>query len=119
LQWVSRVARKASRHGYSGRTSLAYRIKALVKEYTAAIGVGASNPMMAAAIERAAELQALAEQAQANAVRNGTFDPIALALIEGVADRAVRKLRLDHYEPVPTDETLSLEDIEAIGRCVP
>jgi hypothetical protein len=83
------------RRRYSARTSLAYRIKALAKEYTAAVGVAASNPMMAAAIERAAELQALAEEARAAAVRNGVFDPVPLARIEGVADRAVRKLRLD------------------------
>jgi len=96
------------RRRYDGRTPLAYRIRALVKEYAAAVGDGASNPMMAAAIRRAAELQALAEQARADAVRNGAFDPIALARIEGCADRAVRKLRLDQYETVPTiDEMLA------------
>jgi hypothetical protein len=107
------------RRRYSGRTSLAYRIKALVKEYSTAIGIGASNPMMAASIERAAELQALAEEARAAAVRNGTFDPIALARIEGVADRAVRKLHLEPYEPPQSRDHLSLEEIEAIGRGVP
>jgi C4-dicarboxylate-specific signal transduction histidine kinase len=43
------------------------------------------------------------QQVILNLVMNATesmcaFDPIALARIEGVADRAVRKLRLDHYE---------------------
>jgi hypothetical protein len=54
----------------------------LIKEYAAAVGDGASDPMMAAAIKRAAELQALAEQARADAVRNGAFDTIALARIQ-------------------------------------
>jgi hypothetical protein len=97
------------RRRYDGRTPLAYRIKALVKEYSVAVGVGASDPMMSAAIGRAAELQALAEEARASAIRNGSFDPIALARIQNTADRAVRKLRLDHYDPpVPTiDEMLA------------
>jgi hypothetical protein len=70
---------------------------------------------MAAAIKRAAELQALAEDARARAVRSGTFDPIALSRIQNTPDRAVRKLHIDHA-PVPTRDELSLEDIEAIGR---
>jgi hypothetical protein len=98
---------RSERRRFDGRSPTAVRIRALVRQYTAAVGDGASNPMMAAAIKRAAELQALAEEARAKAVRNGTFDPIALARIEGVADRAVRRLRLDQYEPpLPTLEEL-------------
>jgi hypothetical protein len=63
--------------------------------YTSIVGGNAANPMMAAAIRRAAELQALAEDARAAAVRNGTFDPIALARLEGIADRAKRALNLE------------------------
>jgi hypothetical protein len=111
LQNAPVVARRPDRERrrYDGRSALACRIRVLVKEYTAAIGAVASNPMMAGAIRRAAELQALAEEARAFAVRNGAFDPIALARIEGVADRAVRKLHLDQYEPpLPTiDEMLA------------
>jgi hypothetical protein len=52
------------------RSALGCRIRVLVKEYATAIGEGANNPMMASAIRRAAELQALAEEARAFAVRN-------------------------------------------------
>jgi len=101
LQNAPVVARRSDRERrrYDGRSALGCRIRVLVKEYSAALGEAASNPMIAAAIKRAAELQALAEEARAAAVRNGAFDPIALARIEGCADRAVRRLRLDHYEP--------------------
>jgi len=53
-------------------------------------------------------LQALAEQARADAIRNGTFDPIALARIEGIADRARRALNLDAK---PEPPLLSLEEL--------
>jgi|SRR6516165_7747159 hypothetical protein len=111
------VARRPDRERrrYDGRSALGCRIRVLVREYSAAIGEGANNPMMTSAIRRAAELQALAEEARAHAIRNGAFDPITLARIEGCADRAVRKLRLDQ-EPPQSQDHLSLEEIEAIGR---
>jgi hypothetical protein len=83
------------RRRYDGRSALGCRIRVLIKEYTSIVGGNAGNPMMAAAIRRAAELQALAEDARAAAVRNGTFDPIALARLEGIADRAKRALNLE------------------------
>jgi hypothetical protein len=97
LQNTPSVARRSDRERrrYDGRSSTAVRIRALVKEYTAIVGDAADNTTMAAAIRRAAELQALAEDARAAAVRNGVFDPIALARIEGIADRAKRALNLD------------------------
>jgi hypothetical protein len=97
LQSTPSVARRPDRERrrYDGRSATACRIRALVKEYSNALGDAARNPMMTAAIRRASELQALAESARADAVRNGTFDPIALARIEGIADRARRALNLD------------------------
>jgi hypothetical protein len=91
------VARRSDRERrrYDGRSSTACRIRAMIKEYTSVLGDAASGSIMAGAIRRAAELQALAEEARAAAVRNGTFDPVALARIEGIADRAKRALNLD------------------------
>jgi hypothetical protein len=92
---------------YDGRSPLAVRIRILIQHYTAAVGIAARDPVMASAIKRAAELQALSEEARAKAVRNGTFDAIALARIQNTADRAVRRLGLDHHEPPPSlDELL-------------
>jgi hypothetical protein len=82
------------RRRYDGRSATACRIRVLIKEYTSALGDAARNPMTVAAIRRASELQALAEEARAAAVRTGLFDPVALARIEGIADRAVRRLDL-------------------------
>jgi hypothetical protein len=75
------------RRRYDGRSALGCRIRVLIKEYTSIVGGNAANPI--------AELQALAEDARAAAVRNGTFDPIALARLEGIADRAKRALNLE------------------------
>jgi hypothetical protein len=102
LQNTPSVARRSDRERrrYDGRSSTACRIRALIKEYTRILGDAANGPMMAGAIVRAAELQALAEDARAAAVRKGTFDPVALARIEGVADRARRGLNLDR-KPEP------------------
>jgi hypothetical protein len=92
---------RSERRRFDGRTATAVRIRALVKQYATALGDRAANPPMAAAIKRASELQALAEQARADAIRNGTFDPISLSRIEGCASRAIRALHLEAVEPPP------------------
>jgi hypothetical protein len=104
LQNAPFVARRSDRERrrYDARSSTGVRIRVLIKEYSGIIGDAANTPTMADAIRRAAELQALAEDARAAAVRNGTFDPVALARLEGCADRAVRRLCLDQHEaPIP------------------
>ena len=62
-------------------------------------GWPALTAMQTAAIRRAAELTALAEQARAEALRNAVFDPLALSRLEGCADRARRALQLGQREP--------------------
>jgi hypothetical protein len=119
LENTTSVARRSDRERrrYDGRSATACRIRALVKQYAAALGDAARNPMTVAAIRRASELQALAEEARAAAVRSGVFGPIALARIEGIADRARRALDLDHKarEPVhvPLRERLLAEAEQA------
>ncbi|MFY9838367.1 MAG: hypothetical protein WAK55_18240 [Xanthobacteraceae bacterium] len=92
---------RSERKRFDGRTALAVRIRVLTRQYAAAVGDRAANPPMVAAIKRAAELTALAEQARADAVRNGVFDTVGLARIEGCADRARRALCLDAVPPPP------------------
>jgi len=79
----------------NGRTALGRRLKDLADSYARSLGGWSSlSDTLAANVRKAAELTALSEQARAGALRNGTFDPIAVARIEGVASRAVRALSL-------------------------
>jgi hypothetical protein len=57
------------------------------------------DPLLLAAIERAAQLQALAEQAAARALRADpkvAYDDVVR--LSRLADHAVRRLRLDHRD---------------------
>jgi hypothetical protein len=56
---------------------------------------------MAANVRRAAELVALAENARADALRNGNTDALGLVRLEGAANRAVRALQLDRKKREP------------------
>ena len=101
---------KPKRMVISGWTALGRRIRDLADSYVVKLGGwDALSDMQAAAVRRAAELTALAEQTRANALRNGCADPVALARLEGCADRAVRRLRLDQIpEKVPSLRELGL-----------
>jgi hypothetical protein len=92
-----------------GRTDLGRRVRDLAESYALRLGGWpALNDMQAAAVRRAAELCALSEKARADALQQGNVDPIALARIEGVADRAVRRLGLDkRREPDPAPDLRS------------
>ena len=101
---------KPRRMVISGWTALGRRLRDLADSYVVKLGGWeALTDMQAAAVRRAAELMALAEQTRANALRNGCADPVALARLEGCADRAVRRLRLDQIpEKVPSLRELGL-----------
>jgi hypothetical protein len=105
LQNTHSVIRRTwrDRRRYDGRSQLGCRIRVLTAEYLRMIGDHSIVPdlMLVAAVKRAAELQALAEDCRAKAVRDGTFDPVALARIEGIADRAKRALNLSVRKPEP------------------
>ena len=94
----------------NGWTALGRRLRDLADSYVVKLGGwDALTDMQAAAVRRAAELMALAEQTRANALRNGCADPVALARLVGCADRAVRRLRLDQIpEKVPSLRELGL-----------
>src|SRR4051812_21219537 len=91
---------------FDARSFLGRRVKALATSFRERLG-DASDPLLLDAVERAAELQALAEDATARALRG---DPAAslddLVRLTRCADLAVRRLNLDR-KPVRTGPTLS------------
>ena len=86
---------RLDRRRYDGRSSLAVRVRVLAKVYTERLGGAASDPAVAASIRRCAELEAIAEQLRADAIRTGNLDPFAMARAENLAARAKRALGLD------------------------
>jgi hypothetical protein len=98
---------RSERRRYDGRSAIAVRIRALVKTYTEKFGGAASDPAMAASIKRCAELEAIAEQLRADAIRTGNLDPFAMARAENLAARAKRALGLDKPPPEPPLPTVS------------
>jgi hypothetical protein len=79
-----------------GRSELGRRLRDLAETFAARLGGWAAlSDALAANVRKAAELSALAEQARADALRNGNVDPVALVRLEGAASRAVRALHLD------------------------
>jgi hypothetical protein len=96
-----------------GRTQVARRRRELIDLYSAALGGPASlSPGQVIDIRKAAELGALAEQARARALRDGTADASELSTmvrLESTAARAVRALSLPKAGPakvVPLRERL-------------
>lgn len=79
-----------------GRTLIARRRAELIGAYTEALGGAAAlTESQCVAVRKAAELTALSEQARADAMREGTSDPIKLSAmirLESTATRAVKAL---------------------------
>ena len=91
----------------SGRSAVGRRIHDLSDQWAAALGGWDTlTDMMAGNIRKAAELTALAEKSRADALRDGTFDALALVRLEGASRRAVAALALD----MPREPTSTLAD---------
>jgi hypothetical protein len=79
-----------------GRTLVARRRRELIEAYSNALGGAAAlTESQRVAVRKAAELVALSEQARADAMREGTSDPIRLSAmirLESTAGRAVKAL---------------------------
>jgi hypothetical protein len=87
---------------------------ALAATYRARLGAAAADPVVTAAIEKAARLTALAEQAAARALRADpkvTLDDVVR--LTRLADLSVRALHLDRHN---TKQQLSLADYLANAR---
>ena len=91
----SRLTNRPRKMVISARTALGRRMKDLAEGYALRLGGWSALTVgQAAAVRQAAELACLAEQARADALRNGCVDPVGLARLEGVASRAERRLGL-------------------------
>jgi hypothetical protein len=106
--------RKPSKGGaVDGRTLVARRRRELIDVYTAALGgLAALTEGQQLDIRRAAELTALAEQARARALREGTGDAAELSAmirLEGMAARAVRALDLPKAGGKTTEPVADLQ----------
>jgi hypothetical protein len=92
---------RSERRRFDGRSAIAVRIRALTKAYAERLGSAANDPATAASVRRCAELEAIAEQFRADAIRTGNFDPFAMARAENLAARAKRALGLDRLPEPP------------------
>lgn len=84
-------------NGISGRTAEGRRLRDILDAIVRALGgYDALSDVQLSDARRAAELTALAETARMQALRpgGGAFDVAALVKLEGVADRALRRLRI-------------------------
>jgi hypothetical protein len=81
------------------RFAIGRRIKELTLTFRERLGLDAdADPLLVAAVERAAQLQALAEQAAARALRADpkvAYDDVVR--LSRLADHAVRRLHLDRH----------------------
>jgi hypothetical protein len=106
------VDKPPSRGGtLDGRTLVARRRRELIDIYIAALGGPASlSEGQRLDIRKAAELTALAEQARARAMREGTSDASELSAmirLEGMAARAVRALNIKPQASQPKPPSLA------------
>jgi len=99
---------------HSRNTAIGRRVRDLADAYALALGGWSElGDMLTANVLRAAELTALAEQARADALRNGNYDPLALSRLDGCANRAVRALGIKPGA-VPKPPSLS-EHLASLG----
>jgi hypothetical protein len=93
---------------FDRRTRVGRRTAALADIFRERIGVDAADPILNAAVERAAQLMALSEAAAARALRadpSVTLDDVVR--LSRAADQAVRRLQLDRHKAQPVGPTLS------------
>ena len=96
------------------RLAIGRRIKQLAGEFRVRLNLDADpDPLLQMAIERAAQLQALAEQAAARALRADpkvAYDDVVR--LSRLADHAMRGLRLDRHKrrPPTLDEYIGVDD---------
>jgi hypothetical protein len=113
----SRITNKPHRPAISGRSALGRRLRDLGEFYAEALGGwSALTVVQAEAVRRAAEMRALAEQARADALRNGGVgiaEADQLIRLENAAHRSVRALGIDRKrEP----EGMTLQEYAASRR---
>jgi hypothetical protein len=106
--------KKLPRHAYDRRSRLARRIATLAETYRAKLGPVADDPVIAAAITRAAETVALSEDMRARMLRGDAVSPDDVLRMTRTADFLTRKLLALERRDKP-DAGPSLDDIMARG----
>src|SRR5215475_16071665 len=103
----SRSTNRPAKMVIDQRSAVGRRLKDLADAYAEALGGWPKlSDAQAAAVRRAAEMVALAEQARHEALRNGVGDPDRLVRLENLAARAVKALSLDRKrEPEPPSQS--------------
>jgi hypothetical protein len=105
-----RKRKKLPRHAYDRRSRLGRRIRTLVGAFRARLAEDAvADPVVNAAVDRAAELTALAENLRQRALRGERVPPDDIVRTARLADQSVRALRLDRRDK--PDDGPSLDDI--------
>jgi hypothetical protein len=99
---------RRARARFDGRLAIGRRVKQLVILFRERLnGDAANDPVLAAAVERAAELQALAEHLRGAALRGDpAATPNAVVRITRLADLSVKRLHLDRHKPQQAGPTL-------------
>jgi hypothetical protein len=99
---------RRARTRFDGRLAIGRRVKQLVILFRERLnGDAANDPVLAAAVERAAELQALAEHLRGAALRGDpAATPNAVVRITRLADLSVKRLHLDRHKPQQAGPTL-------------
>jgi hypothetical protein len=104
----SRLTNKPRKMVIDGRSPLGRRVRDLAEFYAVKLGGWrVITDMQAAAIRRAAELAALAEQARTEALQNATVNPDQLIRLENLARRAERVLGLNLVGAAPKPATIT------------
>jgi hypothetical protein len=89
------------------RFALGRRIKHLTAIFRAKLGPDADDPVMDAAVRRAAEVTVLSEQMRAKMLRGERVNTETMLRLSRTADLAVRRLRLDKVKAQPSEPTVA------------
>jgi hypothetical protein len=95
------------RQPFDKRTLLGRRVVELVDTFRVRLGVEADDPLVAAAIRRAAETVALAEKWRARMLRGERVSTETVLRLTRTADLLTRKLGLDKPRPQPAGPSLA------------
>jgi hypothetical protein len=88
------------------RTRVGRRVLELRRLYRQRLGPDADDPVLASAVDRAAQLVALAEDASAKAVRGQAVAADDVVRLHRLADLHLRRLKLDRHDVRPLGQSL-------------
>jgi hypothetical protein len=95
------------RQPFDKRTLLGRRVMQLVGTFRERLGAEADDPLVAAAIRRAAEVTALAERWRSRMLRGERVSTETVLRLTRTADLLTRKLGLDRHKPQQAGPTLA------------